>query len=85
MQACMHTHMLMAALPIELGDKLCARCWQRCILRNEVKDIARLVTLDRIKYGNLRPVGQFQNTAVARLAAAGCVKDGAVELNGTRR
>jgi hypothetical protein len=77
--------MLMAALPIELGDKLCARRWQLCILRDEVKDIARLVNLDRIKHGDLRPVGQFQNTAVTRLAAAGCVKDGAVELNGARR
>jgi hypothetical protein len=79
MQAGVHAHQPVAALPIDLGGDRGARLGQRRARLGDMDHRVGRVTLHRIDDRDRRPVGQPQHPAIAGLSAAGRIEHGAIK------
>src|SRR6266404_2777280 len=78
-QAGVHAHQPVAAVPVDPRDDLGADRRQYGIGDRDVPDAVGGIALDRVDDGDRPAVGQPQRPGVARLAAAGGIEHGAVE------
>ena len=76
----MHTHMSVPAHPVNFQSHCRADRQNRFIIRYDMDYFTGTLAFNRVQNLNGRASGEFNNSAIAWLAAAGGVKHGTIKL-----
>ena len=76
----MHAHMFVPAHPVDLHSHCRADRQNRFIIRDDMDNFTVTLAFDRIQNLNGRAIGEFDNAAIAWLAAASGIKHGTIKL-----